>query len=40
VQGFVVGVAPKIAGLVTNVWVKNNQEVEEGERLFEIDPSQ
>jgi len=40
VQGFVVGVAPKIAGLVTNVWVKNNQEVQEGERLFEIDPSQ
>lgn len=40
VQGFVVGVAPKVAGLVINVWVKNNQEVEEGERLFEIDPSQ
>lgn len=40
VQGYVVGVAPKVAGLVTNVWVKNNQEVQEGERLFEIDPSQ
>ena len=40
VKGFVVGVAPKVAGLVTNVWVKNNQEVEEGERLFEIDSSQ
>ena len=40
VQGYVVGVAPKVAGLVVNVWVKNNQEVEEGERLFEIDPSQ
>ena len=40
VQGFVVGVAPKVAGLVTNVWVKNNQQVEEGERLFEIDSSQ
>jgi len=40
IQGYVVGVAPKVAGLVTNVWVKNNQEVQEGERLFEIDPSQ
>jgi len=40
IQGYVVGVAPKVAGLVINVWVKNNQEVEEGERLFEIDPSQ
>jgi len=40
VQGYVVGVAPKVAGLVTQVWVTNNQEVEEGQRLFEIDPSQ
>lgn len=40
VQGFVVGVAPKVAGVVTQVWVENNQEVEAGQRLFEIDPSQ
>ena len=40
VQGYVVGVAPKVAGLVTQVWVENNQEVEAGQRLFEIDPSQ
>lgn len=40
VQGFVVGVAPKVAGVVTEVWVENNQEVEAGQRLFEIDPSQ
>ena len=40
VQGYVVGVAPKVAGLLTQVWVTNNQEVEEGQRLFEIDPSQ
>lgn len=40
VQGYVVGVAPKVAGVVTEVWVKNNQEVEEGQRLFQIDPSQ
>jgi len=40
VQGYVVGVAPKVAGTVTRVWVANNQDVEEGARLFEIDPSQ
>jgi len=40
VQGYVVGVAPKVAGTVTRVWVTNNQDVEEGARLFEIDPSQ
>ena len=40
VQGYVVGVAPKIAGVVTEVWVKNNQEVEIEQPLFEIDPSQ
>ena len=40
VQGYVVGVAPKVAGLVTEVWVKNNQEVQAGDPLFEIDRSQ
>jgi len=40
VQGFVVGVAPKVAGLVTQVWVKNNQDVVMDQPLFEIDPSQ
>jgi multidrug resistance efflux pump len=40
VQGYVVGVAPKVAGMVTEVWVRNNQDVDEGQRLFEIDPSQ
>jgi multidrug resistance efflux pump len=40
VQGYIVGVAPKVAGVVTQVWVRNNQEVEAGQRLFEIDPSQ
>lgn len=40
VEGYVVGVAPKVAGLVTEVWVENNQEVEEGQRLFQIDTSQ
>lgn len=40
VEGFVVGVAPKVAGVVTQVWVENNQEVEKDQPLFEIDPSQ
>ena len=40
VEGYVVGVAPKVAGLVTQVWVSNNRLIEEGDRLFEIDPAQ
>jgi multidrug resistance efflux pump len=40
VQGYVIGVAPKVAGLVTRVWVENNQEVMAGQPLFEVDPSQ
>jgi len=40
VEGYVVAVAPKVAGLVTRVWVDNNQEVSEGEPLFQIDRSQ
>jgi len=40
IQGFVVGVAPKVAGVVTRVWVKNNQEVAADQPLFEIDRSQ
>lgn len=40
VEGYVIGVAPKVAGLVTNVWVKNNEEVTVGQHLFQIDTSQ
>ena len=40
VQGYVVGVAPKVAGVVTQIRVRNNQEVEAGQTLFEIDQSQ
>jgi len=40
VQGYVVGVAPKVAGVLTNVWIQNNQVVDESQQLFEIDPSQ
>ena len=39
-QGYVVGVAPKVAGVVTRVWVANNEECEAGQPLFEIDTSQ
>ncbi|MGK0500328.1 MAG: multidrug resistance efflux pump [Oceanicoccus sp.] len=40
VQGYVVAVAPKAAGLVTKVWVTNNQQVEANQPLFQLDPSQ
>jgi len=39
IQGFVVGVAPKVSGLVTKVAVSNNQIVKTGEPLFDIDRS-
>ena len=39
VQGYVVGVAPQVAGNLTQVWVSNNQDVEKGDRLFEVDPT-
>ncbi len=40
IQGYVVGVAPKVGGLITQVHVKNNQEVDAQQVLFEIDDSQ
>lgn len=40
IEGYVVGVAPEVAGTVTRVLVTNNQEVEKGQPLFEIDASQ
>ena len=40
IQGFVIGVAPKVAGVVTSVWVKNNEAVVTGQALFQIDRSQ
>ena len=40
VQGYVVGVAPKVAGVITQVWVQNDTRVQEGQPLFEIDQSQ
>ncbi|MDP9199837.1 MAG: HlyD family secretion protein [Pseudomonadota bacterium] len=40
VEGYVVGIAPQVAGKVTKVLVSNNEEVAEGQPLFEIDRSQ
>jgi multidrug resistance efflux pump len=40
VQGYVIGVAPQVSGIVREVWVENNQTVDEGEPLFRIDSSQ
>jgi multidrug resistance efflux pump len=40
VQAFVVPVAAEVAGRVLKVHVKNNDEVQPGQPLFDIDPSQ
>lgn len=40
VQGYVIGVAPQVSGVVREVWVENNQSVKKGDPLFRIDPSQ
>ena len=37
IEGFVVGVAPKVAGLITEVLVENNSWVEAGQPLFVVD---
>ena len=38
IEGHVTAVAPQISGRVTQVLVQDNQEVKEGDVLFEIDP--
>lgn len=40
VQGYVVGVAPQVSGVITDVFVENNSRVEAGQALFQIDKSQ
>jgi multidrug resistance efflux pump len=40
VQSFVVPVAAEVSGRVLKVYVKNNDEVQPGQRLFDIDPTQ
>ena len=39
VQAFVVPVAAEVTGMVHEVHVKNNDEVEAGQPLFQVDPS-
>jgi multidrug resistance efflux pump len=39
VQAFVVPVAAEVAGSVQKVYVRNNDEVQAGQRLFDIDPT-
>src|ERR1700751_4620417 len=38
VQAYVIQVAPRVEGQVVHVYVRENQAVEKGELLFEIDP--
>ncbi|PTN52439.1 hemolysin D, partial [Achromobacter xylosoxidans] len=38
VQAFVVPVASEVSGRVTRVYVRNNQDVEAGATLFDVDP--
>ena len=40
IQAFVVPVAAEVSGTVVKVYVKNNDEVKPGQRLFDIDPTQ
>lgn len=40
VDGYVVGVAPQVAGVVSEVFVRNSQEVEAGQPLFQIERPQ
>jgi multidrug resistance efflux pump len=40
IEGYVVGVSPKVAGAVTKMSVSNNQAVKSGQPLVEIDSSQ
>lgn len=40
VLGYVIGVAPQVSGIVTEVLVQNNERVEAGQPLLGIDPSQ
>ncbi len=40
IQGYVVGVAPQVSGIVREIWVQDNQQVKAGDRLFSIDPLQ
>ena len=38
VDGRIIGIAPKVSGKITRVEIADNQDVKQGELLFEIDP--
>ena len=40
IESYVVGIAPEVSGIVEAVLIENNQEVEKGQVLFNIDQSQ
>ncbi|MCK5666404.1 MAG: HlyD family secretion protein [Thiotrichaceae bacterium] len=40
IDGYVVGVSSEVSGVVKKVWVKNNQSIDKGQALFEIDKTQ
>ncbi len=40
IDGYVVGISSEVSGVVQHVWVKNNQTIEAGEKLFDIDRTQ
>ncbi len=40
IDGYVVGISSEVAGVVREVWVKNNQIIEAGQKLFAVDSSQ
>ena len=40
IDGYVVGISSEVSGVVKKIWVKNNQIIEAGKPLFEINPGQ
>jgi len=40
IDGYVVGISSEVSGVVRDVWVKNNQLIEKGQKLFAVDSSQ
>ena len=40
IDGYVVGISSEVPGVVREIWVKNNQVIEAGQKLFSVDRSQ
>ncbi|MCP3852690.1 MAG: HlyD family secretion protein [Gammaproteobacteria bacterium] len=40
IDGYVVGISSEVSGVVKQVWVKNNQLIKKGQKLFEVERSQ